>query len=79
MSDRDNGMASIKIQVFGSILVPDVTTLSFYYVYIEKWIYIKYVHCFFLECRGLEAQAYRFLQVKHQVHVVDSLSGCTFQ
>ena len=41
MSDRDNGMASIKIQVFGSILVPDVTTLSFYYVYIEKWIYIK--------------------------------------
>ena len=41
MTDADDGMAAVKVEVFLSLVVPNVTALTFYYVDIEKRIYVE--------------------------------------
>jgi len=41
VTDADNGMTAIEVEVFLTLVVPYVTALTFYYIDIEKWIYVE--------------------------------------
>jgi len=41
VTDADNGMTAIEVEVFLAFVVPYVTALTFYYIDIEKWIYVE--------------------------------------
>ena len=44
MTNADYGMTAIKVEVFLTLIVPDVATLAFYYINIEKRIYVVKCH-----------------------------------
>ena len=44
MTDADNGMTAIKIEVFLTLVVPYLAALSFYNINIEKRIYVVKFH-----------------------------------
>jgi hypothetical protein len=41
MTDRDNGMSAVQIEIFISRRVPDPATFTFDYLNIEEGIYVK--------------------------------------
>lgn len=41
MSHRYYGMTSIQVEVFGAVVVVDMASPAFYYLYVEKRIYVK--------------------------------------
>jgi hypothetical protein len=40
MADGDYCMAAVEVEVFGTFVVPHLATLSFYYIDVEKGIYV---------------------------------------
>jgi hypothetical protein len=44
MTDGYNGMTSVKVEIFGSLVVPHIATFAFYNVEGEEGIYVKEIH-----------------------------------
>ena len=44
MTDADNGMTAIKVEIFLTLFVPYLAALSFYNINIEKRIYVVKFH-----------------------------------
>ena len=44
MTDADNGMTAIKVEIFLTLVVPYLAALTFYYINIEKRIYVVKFH-----------------------------------
>ena len=44
MTDADNGMTTIEVEIFLPLIVPYLAALSFYNINIEKRIYVVKFH-----------------------------------
>ena len=41
MADGDDGMTAVEVQIFGPLVIPDMTAAAFDDVYVEKRIYVE--------------------------------------
>jgi hypothetical protein len=41
MTDADNSMATVEVEILLAFIVPHFTTFSLYDVYIEQWINVE--------------------------------------
>jgi hypothetical protein len=41
MTDTNDGMTTIEVKIFLTLIIPNLTTLSFYDIHIEQGIYVK--------------------------------------
>ena len=87
VTDGDDGMAAVEVQVLRAPVVPDTAALALDDVDVKQGIYVEQIHSlrimtgkwFVSEGAGLQPQSHGLLQVEQQVHVVDRLSAGTLQ
>jgi hypothetical protein len=44
VTNGDNGVTSVKVEIFGSLVVPHVATFAFYNVERKKRVYVEEIH-----------------------------------
>ena len=80
MADRDYGMASIEVKIFGASNIVYVVTLAAHGLYGIKWIYVEKIHKLRkLECVCFESESSFLVDAEHQVHILHGLAYGSFE